>query len=189
VRTPLLAVALLTSVCLAGGACIIESPTPAEQPDAAPLPPPDAAPPPPDGTPECAPAVAAAISHHPVGYEYGQAGGLDGVGCLGQCHNGNNVGPTFTVGGSVWNRRLEGGQPVAGATVVVIDGAGKVIEMVTNSAGQFYTNKSVTLPLRTYASGCPDSIPMEANATGNCGTGACHGSNNKIYLTNVDPPL
>ena len=61
--------------------------------------------------------------------------------------------------------------------------------MVTNTSGQFWFEGAVAQPLRTYATGCPDSIAMEANTNGNCTAGNCHGSDNKIYLTDVDPPL
>jgi len=142
----------------------------------------------PDATPACEDVVAAAPEHHPAGFEYGN-GGVDGAGCLGQCRNGV-AGPTFTIGGSLWNRRLEGGDPIAGGVVYVIDGADQVIRMVTNDAGHFWYRNPITLPLRTYATGCPDSIPMVANTTGNCSAGgACHGRDNKIFLTNVAPLL
>jgi hypothetical protein len=125
-----------------------------------------------------------ATRHHPLGYEYSEAGS-NGSGCLGQCHN-DILGPRFSVGGSVWDRRLEGGNPIGGATVVVIDAAGKVETMITNADGQFWSRAVLQAPIRTYASACPDSIPMVASTTGNCASAACHPSSAKIYLA---PPL
>jgi hypothetical protein len=177
------AAGLFALLCLG---CAVEPPSQPAQPDASP--PADAAPGAPDATPLCDNAETPTAYHHDPGYEYGN-GGIDGAGCLGQCHQGVGTGPTFTIGGSLWNRRLAGGDPIAGGIVYVIDGSGKVIKMVTNEAGHFWYRGAVTQPLRAYATGCPDTLAMEANTTGNCTAGACHGSNNKIYLTNVDPPL
>jgi hypothetical protein len=112
---------------------------------------------------------------------------------MGLCHNGEpGFGPDFTVAGSLWDRRTgdgtggPAGNPVAGAYIYVIDADGKSVRMQTAKTGFFWTNASLQMPIRTHASGCPDVIPMEANTTGNCNAGACHGEENKIYLADID---
>jgi hypothetical protein len=128
--------------------------------------------------------------HHAIRYDY-QNGSQ---GCLGNCHNGTGVGgPLFTAAGAIYDRRTDdgnggpAGNPVAGAYVYVIDADGKVVPMLSAQNGFFWTSEPLRNPLRTYASGCPDSIPMVANATGNCNAGACHGEDNKIYVRPYSP--
>jgi len=143
----------------------------------------DAAPPPPDvaidATPLCddVELAVAETGHHNERYDY-QNGN---AGCLGQCHNGV-LGEPYTVAGALYDRRTAGGDPLPGAYIYVIDANGKVVKMKTAQNGFFWSNAALVPPIRTYASGCPDSIPMEANTTGNCNAGNCHGEDNKIYL-------
>jgi hypothetical protein len=158
-------------------ACAVENPSQRLQPDA--TPPPDAEIPP-DATPLCTEPTTpnATLHHNEPDYDYVQTAG---AGCMGQCHNGT-LGPTFTAAGSLWNRYSAGGDPVAGATIVVIDAQGEIVEMVTNEVGHFWTDLPLTPPIRTYATACPDAMPMQANASGNCNLGNCHGPSEKIYL-------
>ena len=151
-----------------------------ENPDAS-GPPPDGAPAPIDATPACTDQTQniQETGHHPVRYDYTNGGG---AGCLGQCHDGV-LGEKYTAAGAVYDRRTAGGNPVAGAHIYVIDGDGKVVEMISAQNGMFWTDEELKPPIRTYASACPDSIGMIAIASGNCnGTSACHDANEKIYV-------
>jgi hypothetical protein len=155
-------------------------------------PPPDGTPPPDaaipiDATPACddiEPLVDQTGHHEP---EYDRTSGGN-QGCMGLCHKAEDSlgGPVFTAAGSLWDRRNEGGNPIAGAYVYVIDADGKLVPMMTAANGFFWTGESLQMPIRTYASGCPDAIPMEANTTGNCNAGSCHGPNEKIFLSDID---
>ncbi len=162
----------LTGWLVAVGACVLDETTSAIPPA------PDAdLTPPIDATPACEDQQNALNSgHHPVRYDQGT-----GAGCLGQCHQGT-LGPKFTVGGTLFDRRTAGGDPIAGAKIYVIDNAGKVVEMITATNGNFWTDEPLSPPIRTYATACPDSIPMIDVTTGNCNQGNCHGENEKIYL-------
>lgn len=138
-----------------------------------------------DATPVCAPVSTALESgHHVTRYDY-QNGSS---GCMGVCHDGV-LGPVWTIGGSLFDRYRTGGNPVAGAKIVVIDSRGKEVEMVTAQNGMFWTNEMVTPPLRTYASACPDSMPMIDNTNGNCNLGSCHGEDIKIFVPGPLAPL
>ncbi len=172
-------------------ACAVDS-GPSISYDAAP--PPDGAPPPidatpaVDATPACDDAVleVAETGHHTSRYDRSNGGG---AGCLGQCHNGNGLGETYTAAGSLWNRRTAGGDPIAGAYVYIIDGDGKVVQLMTAQNGFFWTHEELAAPIRTYASGCPSALGMEDNTTGNCNSAACHSEDNKIYLPLVQPGI
>lgn len=157
---------------------------------------PDAAPPvEPDATPACTNAAAPSESYR---HQDDEKWGLGGDGCLGSCHNGQgptvNVGHKLTIAGRVYNRRtIPNAAYVAGAHIFVIDANGQVLDLVTDTEGKFWYDGEVAFPIKTYASGCPDSIPMvDPSATGNCQEGSggvCHDASNKIYLTSpLDPP-
>jgi hypothetical protein len=154
--------------------------------DAAPVP--DGAPPPIDATPACTDAVleVAETGHHAARYDYSNGGG---AGCLGQCHNGNGLGETYTAAGALYNRRTTGGDPIQGAYIYIIAGDGKVVELMTAQNGFFWTDDELAPPLRTYASGCPSALAMEDDTSGNCNQGACHHEDNKIYLPLVQPGI
>jgi hypothetical protein len=151
---------------------------------------PDGAPLAADATPACVDAVpqVAETGHHPEDYDTTNGGG---AGCMGQCHNGGGLGETYTAAGSLWNRRTEGGSPIAGAYIYIIGGDGKVIELMTAQNGFFWTDEPIAAPIRTYASGCPSSLGMEDDTSGNCntGVGGCHSLGNRIYLPAVEPGL
>ncbi|HEU5055159.1 MAG TPA: hypothetical protein VFU21_01480 [Kofleriaceae bacterium] len=151
---------------------------------------PDGAPLAADATPACVDAVpqVAETGHHPEDYDTTNGGG---AGCMGQCHNGSGLGEQYTAAGSLWNRRTEGGSPIQGAYIYIIDGNGKVVELMTAQNGYFWTDEPLAAPLRTYASGCPSSLGMEDDTSGNCntGVGGCHSLGNRIYLPAVEPGL
>ena len=172
-------------------ACAVDS-GPAISYDAAPpadaTPVADGAPPPIDATPACddAQLQVAETGHHEPRYDKNSGGG---AGCLGQCHNGNGLGETYTAAGSLWNRRTAGGDPIEGAYVYVIGADGKVVQLMTAQNGFFWTHEELAAPIRTYASGCPSVLAMEDNSSGNCNSAACHSEDNKIYLPLVQPGI
>jgi len=93
----------------------------------------------------------------------------EGQPCL-TCHREGNGPPPFTVAGTLFASKT-GGSAVTGATMIVVDGAGTEVELVTASNGNFYTNQAVTFPLTVKASKCPDEKQM----TGKPQTGDCNG--------------
>lgn len=144
-----------------------------------------------DATPACVEAelTVAETGHHVEDYDTSNNGGN---GCMGgSCHNGSGAGEQYTAAGSLWNRRTAGGEPIAGAYIYIIGGDGKVIELMTAQNGFFWTDEPIAPPLRTYASGCPSSLGMEDDTSGNCntGVGGCHSLGNRIYLPLVQPGL
>lgn len=153
------------------GACVTpELPDPpAEGPDAAPpidAPPPDA----PDG---CELRITnVGTGHHNPGTD-----------CL-SCHQGQDpLAPYLSIGGTAY-KDAEGTEPIAGATVIVIDGNGNVIKLPTMQNGNFYTSVTLTPPFSTGITMCPDTIPMITNFTdGDCNS--CHratGSPGRVWL-------
>jgi hypothetical protein len=99
----------------------------------------------------------------------------EGMPCLDSgCHR-NGGGPTFTVGGTMY-ATTDGTTPMPGATVVVIDGDGKRLELATAQNGNFWTSEPVVMPLLVKASQCPWDNPMVSlSQVGNCNQGGCHG--------------
>lgn len=97
-----------------------------------------------------------------------------GMPCAG-CHDGA-IGPSFTVGGTLY-ADAAGSQPVAGVTITLIDADAKRIDMVASQNGNFWTAQAVAFPVTTYASSCPDVVPMMTqSASGDCNSGGCHGA-------------
>lgn len=114
----------------------------------------------------CSPVVAAnGTGHHNPGQSCLAAG----------CHREGGTGPLFTVGGTLYDR-ARSGAPVGGGTVVVIDGDGNELELVSATNGNFWTSQPVVFPLLVKASQCPADNPMiSLTQTGDCNVAACHG--------------
>lgn len=103
-----------------------------------------------------------------------------GMACLG-CHTGAGA-PRWNVAGTLYSS-AQGGTPVAGATITIVDADNVTTRLVTASNGNFYTGAVVAFPIRVVASKCPDSRTMGALAPGgNCNS--CHqvGSAGRIHL-------
>ena len=110
-----------------------------------------------------------------------------GLSCIeAGCHAaGQGGGPDWTIAGTVYDASV-GGQPVAGATIRIIDGAGKEIELISAQNGNFYTLEAVTYPLQgPVASACPTTRqmpdPVQAGG-GGCNQAGCHDANRRIAL-------
>lgn len=104
-----------------------------------------------------------------------------GLACLG-CHNGSGVAPRWTVAGTLY-ASSQGGAPLAGATITVIDANDVTVRLVTATNGNFYTGQALAMPLRVKASRCPDTRQMMATPmTGDCNS--CHqaATNGRIHL-------
>ena len=107
-----------------------------------------------------------------------------GMSCLTSgCHRGGG-GPVYTVGGTLYDAHA-GGLPVAGATVVVIDGDGNRFELPTAQNGNFWSTEPMVFPLLVRASQCPLDAPMiSLSQNGDCNSGGCHGpTDERIALT------
>lgn len=102
-----------------------------------------------------------------------------GQACL-SCHNGG--GPTkFTWAGTLYNAAANGAI-ISGATIEVVDAAGKIDRIITSSDGNFYSTTLLTPPFTVRASGCPNNTAMVSKATGDCNSSGCHTSAMRVHL-------
>jgi hypothetical protein len=99
-----------------------------------------------------------------------------GMACMtAGCHR-NGTGPTFTVAGTLYDQS-RGGLPVGGATVVVVDGNGRRIELPTAANGNFWTSEPLATPFLLKATQCPADNPMVSlSQDGDCNRSGCHGT-------------
>jgi hypothetical protein len=146
----------------------VPDPVDAEPPDA---PWPDAGVPDADPVPACAPAQSALeTGHH-----------FAGESCTGLCHDGTN-GPHWTMAGTLYDNEL-GSHVVPGATIHLFDTVGRRVTLVTAQNGNFWTNQTFDLPVRAFASACPDLEQMDEHITSSsCNSAACHNASRRIYL-------
>ncbi len=94
-----------------------------------------------------------------------------GQDCQNGCHNHG-----FTVSGTFYST-VNGGAPVAGATITVLDAAGQTFDMHSGTNGNFWSSTPVTYPLTVTASECPTVTPMTSpvpSGGGGCNKGGCH---------------
>ena len=103
-----------------------------------------------------------------------------GQDCMNGCHNHG-----FTIAGTVY-AAVNGGTPVVGATVHVVDANGQKLDIVTQDNGNFYTSTPVAYPITVLATECPNIQPMTATVAGpgptGCNKSGCHSSGNYIHL-------
>lgn len=105
-----------------------------------------------------------------------------GTECVG-CHM-KNPDPTlrFTLAGTLYMDKY-GTTPRGGATVLVTDANGAMLQLVTDVYGNFYTTKSIAFPVTTSATACPSVMPMVPKSdTGACNTSGCHDAALPAYL-------
>ena len=103
-----------------------------------------------------------------------------GQACL-SCHNGGG-GPTkFTWAGTLYNAAANGAV-ISGATIEIVDAAGKIDRIVSSSDGNFYSTTALTPPFTVRASGCPNNTAMVSKATGDCNSSGCHTSAMRVHL-------
>jgi len=175
------------------GACtgIVESAGGAGGPDAAtggPHPTVDAAPgtnPDPDagmGMPTTDAMTAAFACRNPVAPAPANGHHNAGQDCQQGCHNHG-----FTFSGTLYTSAA-GAAILAGATITATDAAGKVVDVVSNTNGNFYSSTPVTFPLTMHVSSCPTIQQMSATVTaadGGCNKTGCHvagGSPGRVHL-------
>ena len=109
-----------------------------------------------------------------------------GLSCIeAGCHAAGGGGPTWTIAGTIYDAPT-GGQALPGATIRIIDAAGKEIELVSAQNGNFYTLEPVTYPLQgPVASSCPDTRQMPdpvQQGGGGCNQAGCHDANRRVSL-------
>lgn len=105
-----------------------------------------------------------------------------GQDCQQGCHNHG-----FTMSGTLY-AAVNSTTPVIGATITAKDANGQLVDMVTQSDGNFWTSSAVAFPVTVVASLCPN--PNHAMAgqitagNGGCNKSGCHqaGAQGKIYL-------
>jgi hypothetical protein len=103
-----------------------------------------------------------------------------GEDCQGSCHNHG-----FTLGGTLF--AADATTPIAGATITVVDHAGKTLDVVSQTNGNFYTSQPIVFPLTVAASECPSVASMITQVTATmdgCNKGGCHvtGAQGRIHL-------
>jgi hypothetical protein len=104
-----------------------------------------------------------------------------GEDCQGSCHNHG-----FTLGGTLFVAPGSA-TPLVGATVTVLDAAGKTIDVVSQANGNFYTAQAIAFPVTVTASECPSVAPMVTKVTATmdgCNKSGCHvaGAQGVIHL-------
>ncbi len=107
----------------------------------------------------------------------GHAAGQD---CL-SCHDNMGQNLRFTLAGTAYDDAT-GTNPLAGATVTLVDDSGKVVDVHTGSNGNFYTLEPVTFPITVVLSRCPNLVEMPQPLTTRQGCNACHAAGNRIHL-------
>lgn len=94
--------------------------------------------------------------------------------CIG-CHADQGEGPKYSVAGTVMGELDDDTDcnGMEGVTIEITDANGDVIELVTNGAGNFYTEKSVATPYtaRVIKDGAERAMSGEQTET-NCAS--CH---------------
>lgn len=104
-----------------------------------------------------------------------------GEDCQGACHNHG-----FTFGGTLF-AAANSTTPLVGATITVVDAAGKTLDVVSQRNGNFYTSQAIAFPVTVTASLCPSVAPMVTKVTATldgCNKGGCHvaGATGVIHL-------
>ena len=103
--------------------------------------------------------------------------------CL-MCHHQGGMAPPYTFAGTLFGSS-GGAQPIAGATIHLIDAMGTDVVVVSAANGNFWSTDLVVPPVLAFASSCPTVVPMIApiNTTdGSCNTSGCHTSGFRVHL-------
>ncbi len=92
--------------------------------------------------------------------------------CL-SCHNGT-IARQWTVAGTLYGDAQSGQDAgVSGAWVIVTDSTGRVLNLATNSVGNFYTAEPLTPPLHVQVETAQKRMAMVSSpASGSCNS--CH---------------
>lgn len=103
-----------------------------------------------------------------------------GQNCQQGCHEHG-----FRLSGTLFSS-IDGGAPVAGATITFIDAMNRTGDMRVNMNGNFWWTIEPAFPVTIIASMCPDVRPMMMQVTAAeaaCNQGGCHDSaGNRIHL-------
>lgn len=135
----------------------------------------------------CAPKGTAGAARNHTASGGNPAGARAGTGCIaaGTCHGPGGPTTVFTAAGTAYKETTN---PVTAATGVTIrffprGGKKSLVRVVTDDAGNFYTNVPLTYPIEVDISACgstPNEIvpmvaPLVGQAEGNCSSSnACH---------------
>jgi len=95
---------------------------------------------------------------------------LPGANCL-NCHTGGEAGH-WTLAGTVFTD-IDGGGKSSGATITVTDAKNQIVTMTSNSAGNFYTTKSVSFPVTAEVEQNGFTTAMGTEVS-NGGCNSCH---------------
>jgi hypothetical protein len=98
-----------------------------------------------------------------------------GEDCL-QCHteSGEASNKVWAAAGTVFSQLTAApDQGLQGVKVILTDAHGRVVQLVSNGAGNFYTAESLAFPLKAAVERNGVQVPMQAAVT-NGGCNACH---------------
>mgnify|MGYP002780695506 CR=1 FL=1 len=112
-----------------------------------------------------------------------------GLPCNEACHDGRrgtglDAHRTFTFAGTLYDAPRNG-KKLQGATIKLTDAKGKVVTMVSEQSGSFWTEAQLAAPVTVTVSLCPDTKTMthKLGATASCNSSGCHGTrDNRVYL-------
>ena len=118
------------------------------------------------------PAAPTSDGHHHAGED-----------CL-MCHYQGGGGPPFSFGGTLF-ADPGGSQPIAGATIHLIDAMGTDVTVTTQTNGNFWSYDFISYPVIAFSSQCPTVTPMVTpvrNTDGSCNTSGCHTSGFRVHV-------
>ena len=98
-----------------------------------------------------------------------------GENCLG-CHDGKHgEAPAFTVAGTVFDSASSPADAgAANVTVIITDANSAELRLTTNAAGNFYTSKTLALPLKQVALERGANTAQMISPPPNGGCSGCH---------------
>ena len=91
---------------------------------------------------------------------------------------------SFSIAGTLYSSAT-GGTGVGGATVRVKNASSGAVQLqlVTDSAGLYYSYQAITFPATVEVTSCPDTQTMATPITsGTCYTSGCHSSSQRVHL-------
>jgi len=135
----------------------------------------------------CVPKATPVPAHNHTAAGANPAGARAGMGCIaaGTCHGPGGPTTVFTAAGTAYKEVTNPVTAAGGVTIRFFPRSGmkSLAKVVTDDAGNFYTNVALAFPIETDVSACgstpseivPMVAPLVGQAEGNCSSSAaCH---------------